>query len=52
MKNFKRWGPLSALLLGLALVAPSKLAAHCDGLDGPVVKAAQTPVHGHVDEAK
>jgi hypothetical protein len=41
MRNSKRWLALSALLLGLALVAPSRLVAHCDGLDGPVVKAAQ-----------
>ena len=33
------------LLCGLALAAillsPTKALAHCDGLDGPVVKAAQ-----------
>jgi hypothetical protein len=41
MSNVKRWAISSALLLGLALVAPARLVAHCDGLDGPVVKAAQ-----------
>lgn len=28
-------------LLGLALLAPQRVSAHCDGMDGPVVKAAQ-----------
>ena len=28
-------------LLGLALLAPQRALAHCDGMDGPVVKAAQ-----------
>jgi hypothetical protein len=32
---------LTALLLGWALSIPSWLQAHCDTLDGPVVKAAQ-----------
>lgn len=31
----------SALVIGLTLVAPARVLAHCDGLDGPVVKAAQ-----------
>ena len=26
---------------GLTLIAPARVLAHCDGLDGPVVKAAQ-----------
>jgi hypothetical protein len=30
-----------AVTLGATFVAPSKLLAHCDSLDGPVVKAAQ-----------
>jgi hypothetical protein len=30
------------MALGLALGAPARVHAHCDGLDGPVVKAAQT----------
>ena len=34
--------PLSLLALGLALMMmPTKSLAHCDGADGPVVKAAQ-----------
>jgi hypothetical protein len=41
MRNFKRPMILAAVLAALALAAPSRLAAHCDGLDGPVVKAAQ-----------
>ena len=28
-------------LLTLALLAPKSALAHCDGMDGPVVKAAQ-----------
>ena len=31
----------SALAFGLTLVTPAPLLAHCDALDGPVVKAAQ-----------
>lgn len=31
----------SLALLGLLLFAPSYALAHCDGMDGPVVKAAQ-----------
>jgi hypothetical protein len=29
------------LTFGLTLIAPTRVFAHCDGLDGPVVKAAQ-----------
>ena len=29
------------LALGVILIAPARVLAHCDGLDGPVVKAAQ-----------
>lgn len=29
------------LAFGLILIAPARVLAHCDGLDGPVVKAAQ-----------
>lgn len=29
------------LAFGLMLIAPARVLAHCDGLDGPVVKAAQ-----------
>ena len=31
----------AALVSALSLVAPPNALAHCDGLDGPVVKAAQ-----------
>ena len=34
-------GRFSLLVFGFTLVAPSRAIAHCDGLDGPVVKAAQ-----------
>ena len=34
-------GLLGALIFGLALGAPMRAFAHCDGRDGPVVKAAQ-----------
>ena len=29
------------LSVGLTLITPTRVLAHCDGLDGPVVKAAQ-----------
>lgn len=29
------------LALGVTLIAPARVLAHCDSLDGPVVKAAQ-----------
>jgi hypothetical protein len=32
----------SLLAFSLTLAAPARVLAHCDGLDGPVVKAAQT----------
>lgn len=31
----------TGIVLGLLLLAPAPALAHCDGLDGPVVKAAQ-----------
>jgi Family of unknown function (DUF6448) len=31
----------SMLAFGLTLITPTRVLAHCDGLDGPVVKAAQ-----------
>ena len=31
----------SLVLLGVLLLAPNRVLAHCDGMDGPVVKAAQ-----------
>jgi hypothetical protein len=36
--NWLKW---SILVFGLAVTAPGPALAHCDGLDGPVVKAAQ-----------
>jgi hypothetical protein len=43
MKNHSniRWSACSLLVIALALGAPGRARAHCDGLDGPVVKAAQ-----------
>ena len=41
MQNFQRWVALSILVSGLAIIAPGSLSAHCDGLDGPVIKAAE-----------
>lgn len=32
---------IAAIVFSLALILPSHLSAHCDGMDGPVVKAAQ-----------
>ena len=32
---------LSSLLIMSVLVVPARAVAHCDGLDGPVVKAAR-----------
>src|SRR5512145_1761226 len=37
----KKWLMWSILAFGLTLVTPAPLLAHCDALDGPVVKAAQ-----------
>ena len=36
-----RWSMWPALVLSLPLIAPARALAHCDGLDGPVVRAAQ-----------
>jgi len=36
--NSWKW---SLVVLGLLVLAPSRALAHCDGMDGPVVKAAQ-----------
>jgi hypothetical protein len=35
------WLTWPVLGLGITLIAPARVLAHCDGLDGPVVKAAQ-----------
>lgn len=43
------WVVLAALVV-LPLLAPSSALAHCDGMDGPVVKAAQKALAtGNVD---
>jgi len=36
----KQWS-IWALLLGAGLAQPARVFAHCDGMDGPVVQAAQ-----------
>ena len=41
MTNIKRIVTSSAVTLGFLFFAPGYVLAHCDGLDGPVVKAAQ-----------
>ena len=40
MKTY-RWILWSSVAVAAALFATPRLAAHCDGIDGPVVKAAQ-----------
>src|SRR5512138_3754798 len=39
--RLREWLTWPILAVGLTLVTPSTVRAHCDGLDGPVVKAAQ-----------
>jgi hypothetical protein len=41
MKNVKTIVTCSAVAFGLTFLAPGNVLAHCDSLDGPVVKAAQ-----------
>ena len=41
MKNVKRIVTSCAVAFGLTVFAPGNVLAHCDSLDGPVVKAAQ-----------
>jgi hypothetical protein len=41
MKSVKRIVTSSVVTFGLTFFAPGHVFAHCDGLDGPVVKAAQ-----------
>jgi hypothetical protein len=41
MKNIAKVLAWLTLTSGLTLIAPTEVLAHCDGLDGPVVKAAQ-----------
>ena len=40
-KNIFTSLPVLAILCTLALLGPSNLHAHCDGMDGPVIKAAK-----------
>ena len=40
-RNTSRWVACSIVAFALTLVVPARAVAHCDGLDGPVVKAAQ-----------
>ena len=37
-----KWLTWPVLGFGLALLSPARALGHCDGLDGPVVKAAQS----------
>jgi hypothetical protein len=39
--KINKWLTWPVLAFGLTLFTPAPLLAHCDGLDGPVVKAAQ-----------
>jgi hypothetical protein len=41
MKNLERIVTWLAVAFGLTFFAPGNVLAHCDSLDGPVVKAAQ-----------
>src|SRR5687767_473818 len=41
VRNIVRSLTWPLLTFGLTLTAPTRVLAHCDGLDGPVVKAAQ-----------
>jgi hypothetical protein len=38
---------LSLFALSLLVLAPARVLAHCDGLDGPVVRAAQEALDSH-----
>ena len=41
MSNARNWLTWSVVALGVAFMPPARAGAHCDALDGPVVKAAQ-----------
>ena len=44
------WTPVWAIVLASVLLAPNRVLAHCDGMNGPVVKAAQKALEtGNVD---
>jgi len=40
-KKVHSWFVAAIVLLAAAMLTPSAVLAHCDGMDGPVVKAAQ-----------
>ena len=40
-RRTRNWLVWSVVALGVTLLSPARAAAHCDALDGPVVKAAQ-----------
>ena len=49
-KTFTTPSIVSILLFTITLFLPKQVIAHCDGLDGPVVKAAQTALeNGNVN---
>lgn len=41
VRKITRWLMWPVAVLGLSLATPAPVLAHCDGLDGPVVKAAR-----------
>lgn len=41
MEKITRWGPQLGLVVAALLFGAGDLAAHCDGLDGPVVEAGR-----------
>ena len=46
MRPFTKLLPSLIFILAMNFVWPARLLAHCDGLDGPVVKAAQAALCG------
>ena len=52
MRNIHAWGSRFALVAAFLLVGAGDVAAHCDGLDGPVVEAGREALAtGNVDHA-
>lgn len=52
MDRITRWGPRLGLLVAALLLGAGDLAAHCDGMDGPVVEAGREALAtGNVDHA-
>lgn len=41
MNKIRRWLSVSATLIAILFLTPNSVLGHCDGMDGPVVKAAQ-----------